>query len=67
MVTKSAVRNTLATPLRSSNARTQGSSGSDPLRCVPGPPTGSPTVNFVAFGFGVGSTLTAMLGEASGL
>jgi hypothetical protein len=27
---------------------------------VAGPPTGTPTVNFIAFGFGVWSTETAM-------
>ena len=66
MVTKSAVKNTLATPSRASNCDAHASSASTPCTRVPGPPTATPTVNLVAFGFGVGSTRTAMTGERSG-
>ena len=55
MVTKSAVKNRLATPSSSRMGATNGSVASAPLTYVPGPPTGIPTVNFIAFGFGVGS------------
>jgi hypothetical protein len=33
------------------------------VTCVVGPPTGVPTVNFMAFGFGEGATITAIAGR----
>ncbi len=55
-VTKSAVRKTLVTPSRATNCwaitLSVGLSGVN----VDGPPTGLPTVNLTAFGFGVPST-----------
>ena len=60
MVTKSAVKNTLATPSSASRSPRYFFSGDDPLTCVPGPPTGRPTVNLIAFGLGVFSTRTAI-------
>ena len=56
--------NTLATPSSSSNRPKNSSSGVAPRTYVPGPPTDWPTENFVAFGFGVGSTRIAMSGRA---
>lgn len=64
MVTKSAVKKTLATPSISSSSPSHGSSGAAPLTWVPGPPTDSPTENLRAFGFGVLSTATAMPNRA---
>lgn len=64
MVTKSAVKNTLPTPSSASRSDTYLSSGDEPLTYVPGPPTGSPTVNFIAFGFGVFSTRIVIEGRA---
>lgn len=60
MVTKSAVRKTLVTSSMPSSSPTKASSGSDPLTYVPGPPTGDPTLNFIALGLGVGSDLTGI-------
>lgn len=60
MVTKSAVMKMLVTPSRASNERANDSSGSLPATCVVGPPTGFPTVNFMAFGLGDGATKTGM-------
>lgn len=64
MVTKSAVKNTLATPSSSSSCARNSSSGFEPLTTVPGPPTGSPTENLRALGFGVGSTVTGIAARA---
>lgn len=61
MVTKLAVKNTLATPSRARRSLTNGSSGSDPLTYVPGPPTAVPTVNLKALGFGVLSARMGMV------
>ena len=58
-VTKSAVMNTEATPSRSKIGAIR-SSASAPDVNVAGPPTGVPTVNFKAFGFGVFSITTPM-------
>lgn len=58
-VTKSDVRNSDTTPARSRMVRTH--SARSPSVCalkVAGPPTGTPTVNFRARGFGVVSTVT---------
>jgi hypothetical protein len=60
MVTKSAVMKMLVTPGMASNPAATGSSGAEPATKVAGPPTGSPTENFAALGFGVGATLTGM-------
>lgn len=60
MVTKLAVKNTLATPSSAKRSLRKGSSGSEPLTYVPGPPTGDPTVNLKALGFGVCSARIAM-------
>lgn len=60
MVTKSAVKNTLATPSRPRRSARKASSGAEPLTKVPGPPTGWPTANFMALGFGVCSTRTVI-------
>lgn len=60
-VMKSAVKKTLATCSISRIPAANGSSGSDPLTYVPGPPTADPTENLRAFGFGVGLVLTDML------
>ena len=54
IVTKSAVKNTLVTPLSSTSAEANASSVVPPLTTVPGPPMGTPIENFNAFGFGVG-------------
>lgn len=59
-VTKSAVMKTLATPSIPSRPLPIGSSVSWPALKVAGPPTGRPTENFIAFGFGVGSAVTGM-------
>lgn len=64
MVTKSAVKNTLATPSSSNKEVRNSSSVSAPFTYVPGPPTGSPTENLRAFGFGVGSTVTGIAARA---
>jgi hypothetical protein len=60
MVTKSAVMKMLVTPAMPSSPAANGSSGLDPATNVWGPPTGCPTENFAAFGFGVGATLTGI-------
>jgi len=60
MVTKSAVMKMLVTPGMSRSPAANGSSGLEPATKVAGPPTGSPTENLAAFGFGVGATLTGM-------
>lgn len=60
MVTKSAVRNTLITPSRVNSGPTNSSGASAPLMYVPGPPTGTPVLNFIALGFGVGATVIAI-------
>ena len=65
MVTKSAVRKTLVTPSTARIAVPRGSSVGLARVSVVGPPTGRPTVNFTAFGFGVPSGMIAMGGEAS--
>lgn len=65
MVTKSAVKKTLATPSSARSCDAHCSPGSPPFTRVPGPPTGTPTVNLVAFGLGVGSTRNAIAVEAS--
>lgn len=57
-VTKSAVMNTLATPSISNRSAATGSSAADPATNVLGSPTLTPTVNFIACGFGVPLTLT---------
>ena len=59
---KSAVRNTLATPSRSRQLFDEAPlRDRPPATNVPGPPTGlTPTVNFIALGFGVGSTRIAI-------
>lgn len=59
-VTKSAVMNTLVTPSRPRISPISGGAPS-PEVCVAGPPTGAPTVNFIARGFGVGSTVMLMV------
>lgn len=64
MVTKSAVKKTLATPSRANSSVTNPSSASAPFTYVPGPPTGWPTENLSAFGFGVCSTRTGMSARA---
>lgn len=60
-VTKSAVMKTLTTPSISSKPAAAGSSGVSPAEKVAGPPTGLPTVNFIALGFGVGSVTTLIV------
>lgn len=60
MVTKSAVMKMLVTPGMARRPAASGSLGLDPATNVAGPPTGSPTENLAAFGFGVGATLTGM-------
>lgn len=60
IVTKSAVRNTLATPGRASSAAPSGSSVGWLGTKVFGPPTSAPTVNFTAFGLGVELTVTGI-------
>ncbi len=65
MVTKSDVKKTLATPSSARSSDAQAAPVSAPFTSVPGPPTGAPTVNLVAFGLGVGSTRTAIKGERS--
>ena len=60
MVTKSAVKNTLATPGSPSRNDPSGSSVGWLGTNVVGPPTGTPTVNFTAFGFGVELTVIDM-------
>ena len=60
IVTKSAVKNTLATPGRPSSATPSGSSVGWLGTYVVGPPTWTPTVNFTAFGFGVELTVTGI-------
>lgn len=64
-VTKSAVMNTLTTPSISRISAAVGSSTWPLALKVAGPPTGSPTVNFMAFGLGVGSGETGIGGERS--
>ena len=59
-VTKSAVMKTLATPGNASSAAPSGSSVGSVGTNVVGPPTGTPTVNFAAFGFGVELTVTGI-------
>ena len=59
-VTKSAVMKTLATPGNASNAPPRGSSVGWLGTNVVGPPTGTPTVNFAASGFGVELTVTGI-------
>ena len=63
MVTKFDVKKTLATPSSSTRSEANGSAGVDPFTYVPGPPTAEGTVNFMAFGFGVGSTTTLIGGR----
>ena len=58
-VTKSAVRNTLRTPSSARIGATLGSASSA-FVYVTGPPTALPTMNFIAAGFGVRSTVTGM-------
>lgn len=65
IVTKSAVKKMLATPPRARSSVAHASSASAPFTTVPGPPTGTPTVNLTAFGLGVGSTRIAIAGERS--
>lgn len=65
IVTKSAVKKTLATPSRVRISDAHFSWGSAPCTRVPGPPTATPTENLVAFGLGVGSTRTAITTERS--
>lgn len=60
MVTKSAVMNMLETPSTWNRALASGSSLSTPLTNVSGPPTDSPTENFMALGFGVGAGRTGI-------
>lgn len=60
MVTKSAVMKMLVTPGSESRSPTKASSGSLPLVWVVGPPTGVPTENRIALGFGDGLTVTAI-------
>ncbi len=60
IVTKSAVMNMLATPSISNSSLTKASSVSAPRTKVDGPPTGTPTANFIAFGFGVGAGCTGI-------
>lgn len=60
IVTKSAVMNKLVTPTSCSNSLATELSLCFPLTYVVGAPTGSPTVNFMAFGFGVGDCCTGM-------
>lgn len=59
-VTKSAVKNTLATPGSPSRAAPRGSSVGWLGTKVVGPPTETPTVNFTAFGLGVELTVTGI-------
>ena len=63
MVTKSAVKKMLVTPGMARRSRANESSGEVPATSVVGPPTGVPTVNFMAFGFGEGATITAIAGR----
>jgi len=60
MVTKSAVMKMLATPSRDRTSAAISLSVSCPRTNVAGPPTGLPTGNFIALGFGVGAGLIAM-------
>lgn len=60
MVTKSAVMNKLVTPSISSSSFATGLSPAEPLTYVVGGPTGSPTANFMALGFGVGDCCTGI-------
>ena len=57
IVMKSAVMNMLVTPASSSISEAAGLSAGCPAMNVAGPPTGTPTENLTAFGFGVGSSL----------
>lgn len=66
IVTKSAVMNKLVTPSSASKGPANGSSSCCPATKVFGPSTGWPTVNFKAFGLGVGSILTAMDRDGTG-
>ena len=59
-VTKSAVKNTLATPGKASSADPRGSSVGWLGTKVVGPPTGVPTVNLAALGLGVELTVTGI-------
>ena len=61
-VTKSAVKKMLVTPGMARSSRANPCSGWAPATCVVGPPTGLPTVNFIAFGFGDGATITVISG-----
>ena len=54
MVTKSAVMKMLPTPSSDRSCLATSLSVSCPFTNVAGPPTGRPTGNFIAFGFGVG-------------
>ena len=60
IVKKSAVKKMLATPSMAISSVRYSSEASLPDLTVPGPPTGCPTMNFIAFGLGVGDTVTAM-------
>lgn len=62
MVTKSAVKKMLVTPGMARRSRAKPCSGGVPATCVVGPPTGFPTVNFIALGFGDGATITVISG-----
>ncbi len=65
IVTKSAVMKMLATPATANRALATALSVSWPATKVAGPPTGSPTENFMALGFGVGRALTGIPFEGS--
>ena len=62
MVKKSAVMKKLVTPSMASSWLASGSSVGAPATKVLGPPTGTPTENFIAFGLGVGPADTGMDG-----
>ena len=63
MVTKSAVMKKLVTPSTARSRVASGSSVDAPATKVLGPPTGTPTENFIALGLGVGPADTGMGGE----
>lgn len=60
MVMKFPVKKTLATPVIPIRSRRYCWSGSEVAVTVPGPPTGTPATNFMAFGLGVGVYEIAM-------
>lgn len=59
-VTKSAVMKMLETPSSAVSSAAMGLSAGLPATKVAGPPTGLPTMNFIALGLGVGVGLIAI-------